>query len=96
MNEYPTEEELNIIEKWDLAKKSVRGLLDDVKSIWWCSDMGFQLTGKRVLRLELHTLGWSGNEDIIGALRKNYIFWGMYWKKSIRGGHFYFRIEALK
>jgi len=47
------------------------------------------------MKLELHTGGWSGNEDIIEALKKSY-FWIFYWEKSVKGGHYYFTISSLK
>jgi hypothetical protein len=42
-------------------------------------------------KLELHTGGWSGNEEIISVLQ-NSMFWVMYWQKSERGGHYYFEL----
>jgi len=46
---------------------------------------------KKIMRLALHTGGWSGNEDIIGELQGTW-FWLMYWTESHRGGHYYFEI----
>ena len=40
--------------------------------------------------LELYTGGWSGCEDMIGALAENKIWWLMFWQESKRGGHFLF------
>ena len=91
--EYPSESQLKRISDWDILEKPVRELLDYIESIWWTPDWGFCLKGKRVLRLELHTGGWSGNESIIDALQKNWEFWMMYWMKTYRGGHYYFRID---
>lgn len=91
-NCYPTEEQLNKIKSWDHRQEEVRDFLDYIESLWWAADWGFHLTGKRVLRLELHTGGWSGNEDIIGALQGT-MFWWLFWRKSTRGGHYWFRIE---
>ena len=91
-DEYPTKEELRKIEKWDITKKPVTELISYVEKLWWDSDWGFKLSGKRILKLELHTGGWSGNESIVGALGKNFLFWMLYWERSTRGGHFYFKI----
>lgn len=90
---YPTEEELNIVKNWDC--KDPKGLVDYIESIWWMADWGFKLTGKKVLKLELHTGGWSGNEDIIDALQNTFLWW-LYWEKSVRGGHYYFVIRPVK
>jgi len=48
------------------------------------------------LKYTLHTAGWSGNEDIINAMRKNYIFWVLYWEQSNRGGHYIFCPSELR
>ena len=93
MNEYPREEELKIIEEWDfLNKPAVIEFLDYVRNLWKYDDR-FVLTGKRILRLYLSTGGWSGNESIINALQKNFIFWTMCWVKHQRGGHYWFCIN---
>lgn len=91
---YPTAKEIDNIRKWDY--KEITGLLDLIESIWWRANSGFILTGKRILKLELHTGGWSGNEEIIEALQFNIMFWTMYWQKSERGGHYYFRIPTKR
>ena len=94
---YPTEGELKIIKEWDLTKQEkVSDLLEYIEEIWWAPDWGFILSGKRVLKLELHTGGWSGNEDIIGALQRNILFFALYWDKSVKGGHYYFTIKKFK
>ena len=91
---YPSEIELETIKKWDtISESGTLGLIDFVGSIWEYGDMGFRQRGKRVIKLELHTLGWSGNEDIIQALKMNFIFWSMNWDMSRRGGHYYFTIK---
>ena len=95
-DEYPTDEELRTIREWDVLKNPVSDLLGYVRDIWWTSEMGYKLSGKKVLKLELHTLGWSGNEQIISALQGNFMFWGMFWERSCRGGHYYFRISLIK
>ena len=40
----------------------------------------------------LSTGGWSGNEDVIRALDRNYVFWSLCWQQSRRGGHYIFHI----
>lgn len=83
---YPTEETLELIRKWDVLKDT-EGLLDLIQELWWYSDMGFKRDNDE---LELHTLGWSGNESLMTALEENFLFWCSYWLKSERGGHYYF------
>jgi len=72
---YPTEKELETIRSWDLAKQPVIDLLEHIRQCWNWADgpgwHGYYLTGKRVLRLELHTGGWAGNEAVIDALQES-------------------------
>ena len=94
INGYPEESVLRKIKKWDILKDGVDGLLDLVHENWkYAEDGGFRLTGKKVRKLECHTYGWSGNEDVINALGENLMFWPLYWVKSTRGGHHYFVIK---
>jgi hypothetical protein len=89
-NGYPTDEELEAIEQYDICKDGVNGLLDMLEATWYYGHPYFVREGEK---LELHTGGWSGNESIIEVLQKNY-FWFFYWTKSERGGHYYFEIPA--
>mgnify|MGYP001583711249 CR=1 FL=1 len=89
--EYPTEEQLKIIQEWDLSLHPVMELIEYIRSLWWMPNWGFKLKDKRVLRLELHTGGWSGNEDIIHVLEQNYYFW-YFLEESTVGGHYWFTI----
>ena len=63
-------------------------LLSFIKELWWYPDMGINYENGK---LELHTLGWSGNESIINILR-NSSLWLIYWRKTHAGGHYYFDI----
>ena len=94
---YPTDEELKTIRKWDFTKKPIHDFLSFIHSCWNWADgpgwHGYDLTGKRILKLSLHTGGWSGNEETISAIMDNRIFWIMCWQKSVVGGHYYFRIR---
>lgn len=87
---YPKEAELEPIADWPLH--NIFGLIDHIKSIWTYDNAFVEKWLKGKLYLELHTVGWSGNEDIIHELQKN--FWFMYFhSKWYRGGHFYFEIS---
>lgn len=37
---------------------------------------------------EIATGGWSGCEDVIGALKQNHLFWAVCWRLSKRGGYY--------
>ncbi|MCP4898858.1 MAG: hypothetical protein GY906_17950 [bacterium] len=82
---YPTEKELQEIRDWPFEK--LPELLPHVKSLWWQADWGWSEVGGTY---NISTAGWSGNEDIIGALQDNTMFWMLYWQKSTRGGHYVF------
>lgn len=43
--------------------------------------------------LELHTGGWSENEEILDAIQMNKLFWIKYWSTEVRGGHYWFTIK---
>jgi len=92
-NGYPEECELAKISGWQVQQSDMQDFLDYLKSKWHYPDWGFKLTGKKVLKLELHTGGWSGNEEIMDALHKNWMFWMFYWVSSHRGGYYHFRIK---
>lgn len=85
--DYPTDAELKKIEKWGFD--DMRGWLDFVCSIWWMPDWGIRTTKRR---LYISTGGWSGNEQIIGAMNKNFINWSQTWFSSRTGGHFIFKL----
>ena len=92
---YPTKAQLNKIEKWDFAQKSIMSLIEYVMSLWKYAECGyFEIKGKKVIKVRMSTAGWSGNESIIGALQNNVIFWTFYWEKSVRGGHYFFKIRS--
>lgn len=94
-DEYPTEEQLQRIKDWDF--KDSLGLAEFVVSIWHYGDPWAQLSawrkddfGHGYRELRLATGGWSGNEDIVGALSTNRMFEMLCWNSSHRGGlHIY-------
>lgn len=86
---YPTEETLEFIKNYQGAPGS---LVDYILEAWhfpeyskWAPPL-----------LELHTGGWSGNEEVIQALMESKsFFWTLYWQKSERGGHYYFEVSNV-
>lgn len=83
---YPTDLCLLQIESYDITERGVEPLLELLESVWYHGSWGFIREGDK---LELHTGGWSGNEDIIHVLQKT-LFWAFCWESSRRGGHYYF------
>ena len=75
-----------------------RDVVDHLEAIWWYPERQIELRQgrahlfrRKIMRLVLHTGGWSGNEDIVAELRDTW-FWLMYWQATHRGGHYYFEI----
>ncbi len=88
---YPSDGEIVSIQKWDIkTSKDCEALLDYGRAIWEYEDWGWNKTRHRVY---CSTGGWSGNEEIVDAMRKNFIFWAQAWVQSRRGGHFIFEFR---
>ena len=88
MGEYPTKQELRTIRDWPLTDPA--GIVEYVESIW---NHDYGLFRLKNLKLELHTGGWSGNEEIIDAIQRHPTFWMYFWQKTERGGHYYFDLR---
>jgi len=82
-------EDYVFIVHWDLAEESYMELIELLRTIW-CHKYGTMKTNKDCTKMELHTGGWSENEEIISALRQSQ-FWRAFWWKTERGGHYYFK-----
>lgn len=93
MSDYPDEQALRFIRRYDTLKNPIEDLRDFVIQNWHYEDYA-RSKGRF---FELHTGGWSGNESIIAALEKSSkgMFWYVCWVKSERGGHFWFEIPKL-
>ncbi len=97
---YPEQEELDGIKDWPhgwgpTGNNSYRDLMDYIRERWWWAEnFGWEMRehGTRAT-YELHTAGWSGNEDIIQAMEENHTFWGICWQCSERGGHYKFEVK---
>lgn len=95
---YPTEEYLKLIMEW----KDDAPVMDFIKYYlengWYYGDWGFKLHRpyRGIRKLELHTGGWSGNEEIIRAILGNVYLthWKMKYVLWRTGGHYYFEINT--
>ena len=83
---YPDDAELEQIRTWDV--KDSLGLVEFLCERWRYSE--YFTFDPSAGTLELHTAGWSGNEDLVSALHANTLFWTLYWQMDKRGGHYYF------
>lgn len=97
MNHYPTDEELDTIEKWKFTKDhDFKQFMDYVKSVgnyWKTEAFGWRQRGRTY---HVSTGGWSGNESILAAMRGNWLFWSVCWYQSNRGGRYVFKTPDPK
>jgi len=94
MNRYPSEGELKKIEEWPV--KDYPGLMNFIHSIWEYAEWGWSKEKLAdAIEYNISTAGWSGNEEIIEAMQKNWAFWAMCWQQSKRGGHYVFHARYL-
>lgn len=95
---YPTEETLAAIRVWPW--QDVNALLDFIAEAWhWPDFVSRELRPEEASivhaepedrYLRLATGGWSGNEDLIAALRENMMARALTWRLTARGGlHIY-------
>lgn len=94
---YPTNEWLNFLIDYEPDVMPILDLIELIKQSWHFGDWGYKIDKNEdgTTTLELHTGGWSGNEDIISAIKSNvyltqfqlkYVMWKT-------GGHYYFEIN---
>lgn len=93
-SEYPSDSDLERIEKWDC--KSFADLAPLIEFVYdrWNEHYGDAKREGRILTLV--TGGWSGNESIVGAMRANYVFWSVCWVSSERGGKYVFELPEKR
>jgi hypothetical protein len=86
---YPDDEELDCIRVWPPGQTGdFASLLEYVHERWAYARNGYWSRQGSLYRLA--TGGWSGNEDLIRAMRENRFFWGACRVASISGGLYLF------
>lgn len=91
---YPDKNELDTIRKWECT--DFDGLMEYVQPLWSYPDRFYKekqldrITNKQKDRWYLSTGGWSGNENLIGAMQDNTMWWMLFWYQSRVGGHYWF------
>lgn len=96
-DQYPLPEELDKIRNWPHTQGFCQ-LFAFVKPLWAYAESGAfnEFTNKGgELSYHLHTFGWSGNEELISAMKENLVFWGYCWFSSERGGHYVFKFKEI-
>ena len=81
---YPNEHELELVSSYPAknTNESLRHFMEFIEPMW--SKYGSIHEENNVYTLV--TGGWSGNEDIIMAMKQNYLLWMFFWQSSTRGG----------
>jgi hypothetical protein len=90
---YPTDEELRLISNWSV--KDITEWFAFVQSLWALTDWKIEdvvddILERPVTRYTISTGGWSGNEELIGAMQRNWLLWSLTWVQSRRGGQYIF------
>lgn len=103
---YPTPEALDYIKNWSIiwgignndtktgqffGESDLTKLIEYIKLLWYYDDCVVYEDGL----LEIHTLGWSGNEEIVDELKHTNL-WLTRFRAQESGGHYYFVIERGK
>ncbi len=90
---YPTEKELKKVRNWPVKEISdCVEYLEYIRTLWWQDEWGFSIGEKVKGRYYLSTGGWSGNEEILNAMKSCVMFWMLCWQSSRRGGHYIFDV----
>jgi hypothetical protein len=95
---YPTEATLERIQTW---QGDYFALAEFVKDAWTYPDYvkREEVQDKHdgpCVEYRFATGGWSGNEELLSALRDNFVFHSLYWESSHRGGLVIYRVYKLK
>ena len=97
MSDYPSDAELEQIRTAETDPRSWFAFICATGHFW--PDWGWRVEeadedGKPVTRYLISTGGWSGNEDILAAMRDNFILWHQTWRVHRAGGHYEFEVAA--
>jgi hypothetical protein len=87
---YPTDAALKRITEWPW--NDILAMLVFARALWHWPSYWTQDGDK----LSIATGGWSGNESIVVALRKNVGFWAMTWESSHRSGLYVFDLKRAR
>ena len=95
---YPTDESLKKLKEIlnsENIKEACNAFYKALKENFYhdcCGLTKVEVRGDVIDVWEYHTLGWSGNEDIINVLAQSWL-WGMLLERYDSGGHYYFKVE---
>lgn len=84
---YPTDDALNRLRQWTAHDPD--GWLAFARELWSYPDAA----AVEGTTYRFATGGWSGNEDVIGAMCDNHVLWMLTWQSSHRGGLYFFALS---
>jgi hypothetical protein len=91
------EEHCKKLREWPInSHEDLIALLAYLKEIWWCGYGWSEHQSPSGWIYSFSTGGWSDNEDLVGSLQDNLLFWALCWQQSRRGGHYRFHIRKPK
>jgi len=106
--DYPSDDDLTRIKEWrvEWLNDGTHPLYGPwfafIKSLWWMPEWGwsekdgYDKDYDRPVRIyRISTGGWSGNEDLLGAMENNFINWTQTFVQMRRGGHYIFHAPRL-
>lgn len=79
-----TDNTFETIVKWDKNWREFYDFIED------CYDTNYGMIKKQDGKIAFVTGGWSINERILQAMTKNFMFMGLFWISSHRGGKYVF------
>lgn len=94
MSEYPSDEFLDYVRTYNTFRNGPCELIERIWDEWHYPD--YIRWYPKTKTLKISTGGWSGHEEIISALQENFAFWSLYWRATLRGGHYTFKIVEVK
>ena len=86
---YPSARELEMVKRWPIGDPL--GWVEFIDGLWTYRDY----SRRTQRRWHLSTGGWSGNEDIVAAMRSS-LLWCYGFASHRRGGHYVFDLTRLR
>ena len=92
---YPSDAAIKKITEWPCLD-GLECLLF-VKSLWrWPNYAEKAVDRDGATHFQFATGGWSGNEELICALKSNRVLYSMFWKCSMSGGWHHYAVPHLE
>lgn len=95
---YPTEDSLSrLAEAPCLNNEEFVQIMDQIREVWWHPDYFTKLVDRNGrTHYMVSTGGWSGNEDLIGAMQRNTLLWMLHFQSVHSGGHYHFSSREVR